>query len=673
MRWARLCARATGTVLLMALLGAACARGDVVVITSSSSANGVPPGVPRLSTEIEAKLATFLDKAKVEKAKVWDARMTKEIADVVQVTGLDAGHAQTLEQPAKQAVAASLDGWTAKLGDLFRTGFARMTPEQVTQTLDQGAQMAGVAQATWPGVTEPFEQADWIKAIHQVLTPDQAAAWDKAQAARKTEFEKTISDALNRSGDRVHEQQLQEIQSVSRGIESALNLPKERSDKLEALAKNVADQTTEMWKKRVETMLLSMGDAQRHAFTANGNMSFGIDPDEYPSKQPAWTQGVASLLTAAEKKSLDDAGNARREKRMQVMGRIMLELLDEKIAFSEAQRQKLEPLAVRLVKTVPNLSQENGPGMYYAYPTDSFFAAAATAPDAELKPVLDDIQLNHWHELSKHLSTTTTVPDSNKANPDDREEPEDVEKAISAYLYAKAEEERKQSMEENVLKVEDAVRTAKLGQAATARLEAAARGAAEESLASWKWFVEQQIRGQLQGNVTPQNIRQRLESFQAFIFQRNIGMNQGARPVIWDAAVKSELSAPQRDLWKKETDARSAFQDNAIAALALSQFDGKYQLTDDQWQKLQPIIAGIVHGCSPDIEQMFSGNTAPWYLMGQFQLMPFAGVSDTDLKAILTKDQLARWTGSQNCMNATSWWGNVRQIHQQRAQMINIR
>jgi hypothetical protein len=54
--------------------------------------------------------------------------------------------------------------------------------------------------------------------------------------------------------------------------------------------------------------------------------------------------------------------------------------------------------------------------------------------------------------------------------------------------------------------------------------------------------------------------------------------------------------------------------------------------------------------------------------MDQFSLMPFAGISDTDLKAILTKDQVGRWTGSTDCANCTSWWTNIQQIHNQQAQ-----
>ncbi len=42
-------------------------------------------------------------------------------------------------------------------------------------------------------------------------------------------------------------------------------------------------------------------------------------------------------------------------------------------------------------------------------------------------------------------------------------------------------------------------------------------------------------------------------------------------------------------------------------------------------------------------------------------------MSDTDLKSILTKDQMDIWTGSQEFANANNLWQVVKQVHVQRA------
>ena len=146
-----------------------------------------------------------------------------------------------------------------------------------------------------------------------------------------------------------------------------------------------------------------------------------------------------------------------------------------------------------------------------------------------------------------------------------------MEKAISTFFYEKTESQRKELLETNALKAEDAARVTGLSAESTERLEAAAAGTTEQSLMTWKWFTEQQIRSQLQG-LTPDNVNQRLDGLQDFFFQRRFfGMNN--RQDLWDQTVQSELTAQQLDTWKKETDARQDYRGKAIAAVVLSEFD----------------------------------------------------------------------------------------------------
>jgi hypothetical protein len=351
-------------------------------------------------------------------------------------------------------------------------------------------------------------------------------------------------------------------------------------------------------------------------------------------------------------------------RREQVMGQVMVMLLDEKIALTEAQRQKLEPIADRLVKDVPELYPEGNPGDYYCVTPDVFYAAAAKTGDTELKPILDAIQLKRWHDLAKPETPPDDAPSPAQASAPNADEPEDVEKAISNFFYEKTEDERQRELETNMLKAEDAARVAGLSAESAERLEAAAAGATEQSLMTWKWFTEQQIRSQLQG-LTPQNVNQRLESLQDFFFQRRFGISN--REDIWDETVQSELTAQQQDAWKKETSAREDYRGNAIAAVVLSEFDRQAHLTDEQWGKLHPLVAGVLNDYSQGITQVFSGmNGTPWYLGGPYMLIPLAGVDDQALKSVLTKDQMDLWTGSQEFANANNLWQIVRQMHAQR-------
>jgi hypothetical protein len=622
----------------------------------------------KLPPELETKLKELVDKAKVEKNKLWTLRMKQEISDIVKTTGLGEEGSKALEASSTQVVNASVDSWAVKSADLMRKQFSLMQPGQATQMLDQSlAQVDSVASMDWTGnIVQPFDQDDWHKALHQTLTSDQAAAWDKFQSDRNAAVQKEIGPALKNGVERVRQQQTQEILAQCTEIESTLVLPKDRSAKLEDLAKNVVNQTTEMWRKRVERMFVSMEDEQRHNFTRNGNIFIGTEETESPLQQTAWKEGLASLLTADETNRLKSARDDRKTKRLHALGGIMLILLDEKIAFTEAQRERLEPITDRLVKDSPQQFPDSSDNGYYSYMPPTFFIAAEKATNAELKPILDDVQLKRW----RRLPTTNEMPGMGNAinsKPEEKSAPKDVEKAISLFLYDKTQAERKRIIDTNVLKAEDAIRTAGLNGEISAQLQAAALGTTENFLVSWKSFIEQQIRSQLQ-DVTPQNVRQRLDGIQDYFFQVNFGQNN--QPSIWDETVKVALDSKQQDSWKKETDARTTFRDKTITQWAMEEFDRKNQITPEQWAKLEPLIAGFVHDDAADISQMFSPfNPSPWYLEGMYTLMPFAGVPDKDMKAILTKEQLDRWHGSPECTNATNLWQNM-QIHKQRAGII---
>ena len=95
-----------------------------------------------------------------------------------------------------------------------------------------------IAQVEFPfGSLQPTEQDGWIKAVHETLSPEQNAAWEKALADRKQAIEKQMGDILKASIERTRQQFQQEVLSKSQDIELTLGLTKDRADKIEDLAK----------------------------------------------------------------------------------------------------------------------------------------------------------------------------------------------------------------------------------------------------------------------------------------------------------------------------------------------------------------------------------------------------------------------------------------------------
>jgi len=636
--------------------------GETTVAKTSPPTKDSKPEKTDLPPEAQKLLQDLFDKAKTQKATLWNAEMKKQIDDIAKATSLNDAGRQNLATAANQAVAASAEQWGNKSMEFARKQFAMMPRDQLLAMLHQAErQPAMMAQGEDMPIAgqfvEPKDQEAWTKALKQVLTAAQLDAWTQAQAKQKAEVEKQVSSIIKNGEVRIRDQETHQITSECKSLESTLNLPKDRSAQIEAFGKSAVDQTIEAWRKDEEKMLLAMNPNQLRQLTNNG-WYMGVNPAEEPTKQAVWKDGLAHLLTADEKTRLQADQDARHARRQHIMGLVMVMLLDEKLALTQAQRQKLEPIANRLIKDNPQLYPEGTGSLYLSLSTNIFYNTTSNASPAELKPILDAIQLKRWQDLPKaDFSPDNT--DDNAATPQGME-PEDVERIISSYFYEKAEDERKRTLEENMLKAEDIIRVAGLNPEEAERLQAAACGVTEQNLVSWRWFIEQQIRSQLQ-DVTPQNVRQRLDGLQNFFFQRSSGSSN--QQTIWDETVQTELTPRQQDAWKKETAARDDYRVNAIAQVVLSDFDRQVHLSDEQWTKLLPLITGVLKDYGPSFTQFFSSmaNT-PWYLAGYYTLIPMAGIEDQDLKSIITKDQMDEWTGSQQFANSTNLWQTVKQM-----------
>ena len=75
-------------------------------------------------------------------------------------------------------------------------------------------------------------------------------------------------------------------------------------------------------------------------------------------------------------------------------------------------------------------------------------------------------------------------------------------------------------------------------------------------------------------------------------------------------------------------------------------------------------MAGVLSDYSAGINQVFSNMYGtPWYLGGNYNLIPLLGLDDQQLQAVLTKEQMDAWAGSQEFANASSLWQVVKQMH----------
>jgi hypothetical protein len=173
------------------------------------------------------------------------------------------------------------------------------------------------------------------------------------------------------------------------------------------------------------------------------------------------------------------------------------------------------------------------------------------------------------------------------------------------------------------------------------------------------------------GGASPDTVKGRLDSIQSFQFRQLEFMQarqfSGGSPAqtVWDKTVKTVLTPDQAAAWKKETDARSAYLQDSIAAFIVAAFDQRTSLSPDQWAKLEPLVAKTITDYSEEFGSFFAYSQA-WYLQSFSIFLPIAAIPEKDMKNILTAEQWEHWTGSNEFSNASQYWSEIDQNHRQR-------
>ncbi len=628
------------------------------------------PKVP-VSPEVEAKLAEFVKKVEDAKRRVWNLQMQKEIEAVAKATGLGEVGRKALADPAKAAVDQCVVGWASKIADIFR-GFFNQRPEEALPEMDQIILQADFYASNEELVSDyvrPEDHPLWTEALKRTLTPEQAAAWDRARAERDRAIESETDDLLKIMVDRTREQFEKSILPKSGEVKFMLALPKEQAAQVSALMNRAVEESVAGYRKVAEKALLSMNEDQRRQVIKNRQFYVETEAKNMPAQGSVWNDGLKKLLSPEQERRWAVMKAEQKARRIRILARMMVAELDDRSAFTAKQREQLQPIAERLVQASPILNPGDDAEMQGNLAAQTFYAAGAGATEAEMKPILDSAQWTHWRQVCSGVNPDANPAESaagraGAATGQGPADPVDPESAISDFLYRKAAGMRAKLLGPMLLKAEDAARIAQLPPESVNQLEIAARGAGERSLSAWKSNVEQMVRNQI-GDVTAQNVKQRLTSIDGFYFDNSYTerASHNKQP-FWESTVKTTLTPEQAAAWQKEVDARRAYRDESVAMEILVEFDLANPLTSAQWDKLGPLLHTAMKDYGPDIDRMFS---SPWYEERYSMFIPLAFVPEKDFKAVLTQEQWDTWVGSPEYANSANYSQNVVRMHDQRA------
>jgi hypothetical protein len=601
-------------------------------------------------------------------------QMQKRVVDVVQTAGLDTSGSNAVQNAASEAVDQCLQKAVNDINGIWEAEIIQNPPaqrkmvvKQMAAAADANPQADGKAFQTQTG-DWPVDQPAWKEGLKKILTPAQEAAWESAEAKRAAAVEAQIGDFLKGIAQFAIERQKTQSDAWVEQLETDLNSSSDRLDKIKALAATVLNQYGEETRARAEKSLLGMQDDDLK--DALGQKAQGFYRWYKPMNKATWDDALAKMLTADETKRLEMAKEDRKKWGAQAMGKLLVALLDEKIAFTAAQREKLEPIAEQLVTGIPDFYFGNGDMINLARST--FYEVAGSGSTAGLDTILDTAQKERWQGLSalgnmdENASSETMIQlpaEGAVTKPEPALDPEATENTVSDYLAQFADDERKALLGASLLRVEDAARTAHLPDDKVERLKTAARGSVEIVLTQWNEGGEEGVRAYVAG-ATPDTVKQRLASLRRNQFQdtQNAFSGGGDASTVWDKAVKAELSADETKAWQQEKDARAAYHEKAIAGTIIWEFSQQVGLSVDQAAKLEPMVAKILTDYAQDMGGFFA-STYPWYLQSFGRYVPIAGIPDKDMKALLTKEQYDRWNRNEEHGQARTYWTEIAQNH----------
>lgn len=654
--------RAGVAVALAAVLGAGLLRGD-----------DAPPEPP---PEVLAQVTAVVKKAVAQKRQQFDAIMRNEIEATVKDTGLNADGAKALEAAAKAAKDAAADDFTARCLQRFREAYSKDTastlqwlakPNAADLIVNDNSVLGGMI-----AYVRPLDQPAWKDGLARTLSPEQVATREKARTERRKAFDKALADVLDQQVKKFRAQMELSVLAESSEIIAALELPKERADAMTALATRATDASLEVWRKGAEKSLAGKSDSQRTQALKNKNFYYPTNEKDAPEKQAVWTEGLAKLLTEEERTRLQTVRDSRKTRRAHALGQIVLTTVDEKLALTASQRQRLEPILEKAASSKPDFFPIESNGSYYSLPPANIYKAAAAAPREEVQPILDEAQWKHWQTITHNGydgdANDGDEDESPRPSPSPAvqeisiSEPEDMERIVSDHLQTLAAAHYKEVETVMLLRAEDAARVASLDAPHAARLQSAARGSAEAALAAWIPNTEQNTRAQVQ-NATPEDIRQKLGGGTRYYYERK----DPSLDKVWKTAIDTELTPAQQTAWNGERDARSLYNAAAVTGFLLSEFDRRFSLSPTQWEKLTPTVVKALQDYQPDIQGMFSyGNNRPWFLMSYYMFMPLHAVPENDLKALLSRTQWDQWTASREYSYTHMYWENIQGNHASR-------
>jgi len=639
----------------------------------------VPAGWEKFGPEVVVLMKEVVARGRGLVETIWKEAMRTHLAEATRVAGLSAAQLKTLEGSTGEAIAQALDAWTTDVARHWSQWVPETREEAITGLSESMAGMEAMSADLASLGAPPFSQPKWRAALERVLSAEQLARWQAVEKERRAAVEKDLEGMLQPQLLARRESLRQAFDGHLRPLLALLPRSAEKRPQLETLAKRLTDEQLAKWEERTRRILLQTTPEQRARFGKGELDALGLAAFDLPELKRIWDAAVGQVLSVEVLQRLAQTREGQQTRLSQALAQVAVALLDEAVAFTTPQRERLQTLAAPLLQAESALSKELAPGEYSQLPMQQLFQTVDKIGEATLATLLDPLQLARWKDACSGKSSPTRLrnrmiavqnaaPVQGAAATPRTADPEEIENALSDSLYDRTAEERRRLLAVNLLRAEDAARVSGISPELARQLAIAARGAVEAQLEPWKATTEETLRSQLR-DVTVENIRQRLaavENSSAMRSPRSVGKEKN----LLESTCETVLTPAQREAWKAVVAARAEFRDRAIASLVLAQFARRHPLTVEQTAALEPLLFHAVKSHRPDIESMFNYGDSRWYLSSHTLFIPLAAVPEAELKVVVGPAVWAAWQKSPEFGNLSNYWEHVQRMHQNRVRVI---
>ena len=251
-----------------------------------------------LSEAVEKHLSEFVEKCVVEKRKQLTAHMDEEIAAVDAVAKLTGEERKALEEAARTAVEASVEGWRLH-GTVALRAYLNRTSEVAAM------RQVGQWKADDVGLNEPvedwkspLEDKVWVAALKKTLGDERFKAWRKADAKKRKETEKEIQAYLERWVLESRGPLNEDLETKIEQMKAKMDLDEEREVALKKAAGGLLDEITAEERKRAFGMLWPMPPKARQNIMGRSYFYIRFDRPRGEAWEKRWEQVAAKVLPA---------------------------------------------------------------------------------------------------------------------------------------------------------------------------------------------------------------------------------------------------------------------------------------------------------------------------------------------------------------------------------------